>query len=150
MAVTGASRSFLATKGPSTRPFAPDATAIWFWPRPSTVISAMPVEFGRQHADAADIDALGTQLVERGTPKIVDAHCTDERHRGAHPCGSHGLIRALAALVLGEDAAGHGLAALGQHGHRDDEVDVDGSDNQHRPPRRLWLNQWTAPYWGDR
>jgi hypothetical protein len=65
----------------------------------------------RGHAGhVGDVDALGSELGDGGFAQLVGADRADERDRRPHPRRGDGLVGRLAAAVLGEPAARHGLA----------------------------------------
>ena len=59
-----------STNAPSTAAFAPDATAIWFWPWWSTTISAMPVDSPPRTRDTRHVDASRRSSSIASRPKV--------------------------------------------------------------------------------
>ena len=94
---------------------------------------------GRARGDeqVGHVDPLGDEGGPRGGPEVVVAHRADERHERAEPRGRDRLVAALAAVMPGDVAAGHGLARAGQAGRDHDEVDVDGADDDDAAGRHV-------------
>ena len=117
------------TESASRWPFAPRATAIWFSPAASTTISAIPVWTPGTSRQAEDIHAIGCHTRQCRSSKVVVADRTDHGDRRAGTGGRNGLVAALAAVLLHEAVASHGLPRRRQRRHDSDEVHVDGADH---------------------
>ncbi len=95
--------------------------------------------------NAADVDALLAQRRERTRAVIVAADGADHRHARSRASRGDGLIRALAAVVDRESAAEHGLAGSRKAVGGDDQVDVDGADDDHVRSHWRSMRECTSP-----
>ena len=129
-------RSAASTAAGVSSLLAPEATAIWFSPASSTAISATPVgAVTRATAETSTPSRL--QVGDRLVAEVVAADRADHPHRRALPRRRHRLVRALAAAVALEGAAGHRLARAGQRRRPHDEVEVDRAHHVHVACHRL-------------
>ena len=78
---------------------------------------------------AREVDSLGLQAGPGVGPERVVADGRDEERGPAETRGRDRLVAAFAALMALERAAGHGLAGRRQPLPADDEVDIDGADD---------------------
>ena len=82
-----------------------------------------------------DVHAFLRQPCERAAAQVVPADGPEHHHVGPHAAGSHGLVGALAPVLLHEAIALHGLTGRGQTRHAHDEVHVDRPRDDDRPVR---------------
>ena len=82
-----------------------------------------------ERSELGHVDAIGLERGSRLRPECVGTDRADERRSRTEPRGRHGLVAALAAVMLGEPAAGHGLPRRRQSIDGRDEVDVDRPDD---------------------
>ena len=102
------------------------------------LVLALRVDDDERHArglaperdDADRVDVLAAQVVDGGAPEVVVADRAHERDVRTGARRGHRLVGALPAGVTGVAAAGHRLARAGQPGGGDDQVDVDGADDE--------------------
>src|SRR4051812_34497276 len=104
-----------------------------------------PCRLSAEHADACDVDALVTQLLDRGAAVDIVADGANESDCCPHPGRGNRLVGALAAVVLSERAARDGFAARRQDRCRNDEIDVDRSDDENRALSSARLDQLSGP-----
>ena len=88
-----------------------------------------------ERPELGHVDALGFERGPRLRPERVVPDRADERGRRAEPGGRHGLVAALAAVMLGEPTPGHGLPRRRQPVDGHDEVDVDRPHDDDRVTR---------------
>ena len=97
----------------------------------------------RESPAGRDIDPFRGQPLQGAAPEVVLADRAEHDDGGTHPAGGHGLVGALAPVLLDEAIAQHGLAGRGQARDADDEVDVDRpGDDHHRHPLPSCPRPW--------
>ena len=119
----------------SSRPFAPAARTMRFWPLSSTQIDATPVCVDASAPDLARVDAVGGEAGLQRVAVRVDSHPADHGDAGAHACAGNRLVRALAAGQHREIVAGNGLAADRGTRHPHDQVHVEAANDDDRGAR---------------
>jgi hypothetical protein len=104
------------------------------------LVLAALVDHDRRHArgdlvelrNRSHVNPLRGQLAQRLVAEVVSADGAYDRHARSGAGGRDCLVRALAAAVAGEGAAGHCLAGSREGLDRDHEVGVDRPDDDHR------------------
>ncbi len=118
------------TSAADTAALAPGATAMRFSARSSTTIRATPV--GRVASARWPTSIPSSASAARAAAaEIVAPDGADEGDLRPEAGRGHGLVPALAAVMAGNVAAGHGLARPRQAGSDDHHVDVDRPDHDH-------------------
>ena len=80
-------------------------------------------------ADGGEVDAGVRHDPQRQRCEAILADRPDHVHEGPGPAGGDGLVGALAAGLHGEAAGQPGLAGPGERIHGEDEVQVDGPED---------------------
>ena len=80
-----------------------------------------------------DVDPLGGETLQGAPPEVVVADGAEHDHSGPGAAGGHGLVGALAAVLLHEPITQHRLTGHRQARDSHDEVHVDGAGHDDRP-----------------